>query len=188
MRFVTVFFIFFSIAAQAEVGFKNGNQLTAVLSQGEITVQCDGDNMGGPTFGSFICQEEILLTGEYDYFQGPAGIKADEVTLTALHQDGSQRAKSSGYDSEKGQSLKSFNLWISTLLQRPLLDFGLNKISYKMTSQGQKAAEGEFFAQVKDGGRRICPRRGHYYSHISSDCQSGFSLCHRFFNENNYCL
>lgn len=177
-----------ALNAQAEVGFKNGNQKTAVLAQGRIVVQCQSSSPGGPSFGHFTCREEILTSGEYDYFVGPAGAKGDSVTLTALHQDGSQRTKTVAYDSSKGQSKKSINLWIATLLQKPLLDPGKNVVRYKITLNDKVTASGEFISEVKDGGTKTCSRTGSYWSNISSDCQNGSSMCSRYFNENNYCL
>ncbi len=189
MKSIVLVLLLGAFAAQADVGFQHGNDLTAVLSQGDIAVHCQSNGPGGgPSFGSFRCQEDILLTGEYDYFQGPAGVKADEVTLTAFHQDGSQRSKTVGYDSEKGLSSKRINLWIATLLQRPLLDVGTNRVTYKMIHNGKVSSQGEFTAVVKDGGRKTCTRRGTYWSSNSMDCQSGGSFCSQFFRENNYCL
>lgn len=185
---LSVFICLLGLNAFADVGFKNGNTKTAILAQGRIHVSCFGNNPGGPSHGTFTCREEILLSGEYDYFVGPAGTKGDSVTLTALHQDGSQRSKTVDYDSAKGQSKKSFNLWIATLLQRPLLDPGTNTVRYKITSNGKVTASGEFVAEVKDGGTKNCSRSGSYTSNNPSDCQGGTSLCRRYFNENNYCL
>lgn len=175
--------------AQADVGFSKGNTLTAVLSQGEISVHCDASGpVGGPSFGVFRCQQDLILTGEYDYFQGPAGVIADDVTLTAVHEDGSKRTKNVGYDSANGRSSKKINLWIATLLQKPLLDPGVNQVSYVMTRNGKTVATGAFVATVKDGGTKVCSRRGVYWSNSSMDCQSGGSFCSQFFYENNYCL
>ncbi|UXR65027.1 hypothetical protein EZJ49_02030 [Bdellovibrio bacteriovorus] len=185
---LSVFIFLLGLNAHAEVGFKNGNQKTAVLAQGRIVVHCQSSSPGGPTYGSFNCREEILTSGEYDYFVGPADTKGDSVTLTALHQDGSQRTKTVAYDSNKGQSKKSINLWIATLLQRPLLDPGKNTVRYKITLNDKVTASGEFIAEVKDGGTKTCSRTGSYWSNNSSDCQNGTSMCRRYFNENNYCL
>ncbi len=189
MKYFVWILLLSSFSANADVGFSQGNQLTAVVSQGEIFVQCTGDSVGGgPRYAHFYCQEDLILTGEYDYFVGPQGVAADEVTLTALHEDGSQRKKTVAYDSKAARSAKRFNLWISTLLQRPLLDPGLNRISYKMTLKGKLTAQGEFEVQVKDGGKKVCSRRGSYWSNNSMDCNSGSHFCGQFFRENNYCL
>lgn len=185
---LSIFICLIGLTAHAEVGFKNGNQRNAILVQGRITVDCSSSAPGGPTTGHFQCREEILSAGEYDYFVGPMGSKGDSVTLTALHTDGSQRTKTVDYDSTKGQSKKSINLWIATLLQRPLLDPGTNTVRYKITQDGKTTASGEFIAEVRDGGSRTCRRSGHYWSNLPSDCQNGASLCRRYFAENNYCL
>lgn len=194
MKLALAFFVIFaSVAAHAEIGFKKGNRLTAVLTQGDILVQCSGSGgfppgTGGPSSASFRCQEEVITTGEFDYFVGPERIQADAVTLTATHADGSTRTKKSGYDSAKGQSTDTFNLWIATLFQRPLLDVGLNKITYTLTYKGKTTSSGKFEATVKDGGRKVCQRRGSYWSPNASDCQNPSAMCSRYFSENNYCM
>lgn len=189
MKSLVLILILSAVAAQAEVGFKNGNNLTAAISVGEITIQCPTNPVGGgPSWGSFLCRQDILIPAEYDYFQGPPGVNADEVTLTALHEDGSQRSKTVGYDSKLGHSSKRVNLWIATLLQRPLLNGGVNRVSYHLTKDGKTVDRGEFVAVVKDGGEKVCSRRGHYWSQDSMACQTGGSYCHQYFDENNYCL
>lgn len=189
MKYFIWFLFFSSFSANAGVGFSQGNQLTAVFSQGEITVYCSADGAGGAgRYARYLCQEDLILTGEYDYFVGPQGVMADEVTLTALHEDGSQRKKTVAYDSQAARSAKRFNLWISTLLQRPLLNAGMNRISYKMTLNGKLTAQGEFDVEVKDGGKKVCSRRGNYWSNNSTDCNSGSHFCNQFFRENNYCM
>ena len=179
-----------SFSSFAQVGFKNGNSRTSLLSQGYITINCSGSgNVGsGPGIGSFTCQEAILLQGEYDYFIGPSGVDADKVTLTAIHEDGSQRSKTSQYNGEKGTSKDDFNLWISTLFQRPLLDYGENTIAYTLTKDGKSILQGVFKVTVADGGKSVCTNRGFYYSSDNMDCQNGGTYCSHFFRENNYCI
>jgi hypothetical protein len=173
-----------SISAHADVGFRGGNEMTAVLAEGDITVQC---HRGTPNVRYVRCRQDVLIGGEYDYFVGPKGVAADEVTLTARHEDGSSRTKKVDYDSKNGRSEKRINLWILTLLQKPLLDVGVNKISYKMTRGSKVSANGEFTATVKDGGRKICRRHG-YYNEFGGDCMNPERFCSQYFSENNYCL
>lgn len=188
MKLAVIFgILLFCMIGKAEVGFKAGNNRTAVLARGEIHVYCPGGNYGGPTSRIYICQREVMVEGEHDYFVGPQGIKADEVVLAARHQDGSSRTKTISYDSSKGRSSKSVNLWILTLLQKPLLDVGENRVTYTLKKNGKVADRGEFIAFVKDGGRKICSRRGYYTGH-SGDCNNVESFCSRYFHENNYCL
>jgi len=181
--------LFVTGAASAQVGFKNGNHLQAVSIDGDITVQCNGTippNSGIQT-AYFHCEDDILNPVDMDYFRGPAGVKADEVDLTATHEDGSQRSKTAGYDSSKALSTSRFNLWISTLLQRPLLDIGKNQIAYLLKSKGKVIAQGAFEAIVSDGGQKTCARSGFYFSNNPQDCTNGFAQCDLYFRENNYC-
>ncbi|MEN0059567.1 MAG: hypothetical protein AAGB31_12080 [Bdellovibrio sp.] len=174
-------------AASAEVGFSGGNARTSVLVKGRIYVECQ-DTGGIPQHAQFRCEEDILLPTDYDYFQGPAGVTADEVILKAVREDGSSRTKDSGYDTAKARSTQQFNLWIHTLTQKPLLKMGRNQVAYTLKQKGKVTASGQFTAEVQDGGEKVCPRTGYYWSHNRVDCQSGASLCSRFFAENNYCL
>lgn len=189
MKFILGVLLLGALSANADVGFSQGNQLTAILAQGEIAVHCSGDGTGiGARYARYLCQEDLLMTGEYDFFIGPQGVVADEVTLTAQHEDGSRRTKTVAYESKANRSAKRLNLWISTLLQRPLLNPGINRVSYKMTLAGKMTAQGEFDVEVKDGGKKVCSRRGTYWSNSSLDCTSGSSFCGQYFRENNYCL
>jgi hypothetical protein len=174
-------------AAHAEVGFKNGNERTAVLSEGQIVVDC---RAGNPSIAYYTCRQEVMVQGEYDYFQGPEKVTADAVTLSAVHADGSRRSKDVGYNASTGKSTKSVNLWILTLFQKPLLDIGPNKVSYKMTKNGKVTGSGVFTANVIDGGRKVCHRRGYYYSPGpgNNDCRTPQNYCLQYFRENNFCL
>lgn len=188
---VVSLFCFLSLSApfaQAEIGLKHGNDVTAVLSRGSLTLQCQDSMHGGPTMGLFNCEQDLLIPGDFDYFVGPERIQGNQLTLTATHEDGSTRTKNLGYDSAKGQSSDTINLWIYTVLQRPLLDGGLNKVSYSISYKGQQTARGEFNVNVKNGGVKTCSHRGFYFSYNSNDCQNGGNFCQRYFQENNYCL
>ncbi len=185
------FSIFFSsllltFSVHADVGFKKGNDLTAVVAKGELHVRCQGRTT--PNYAHAFCRRDLLISGEYDYFQGPTSIKADKVTLTARHVDGSKRSKTVNYNATNRQSTKQVNLWIHTLLQKPLLDGGENKISYQMTLKGSTTARGEFTAVVHDGGMKFCRRTGNYWSGNDQDCRNPNILCDQYFRENDYCL
>lgn len=188
MKFLTALILISSINAQAQVGFKNGNDITAVQSQGELLVRCNDINNSGPTSALFSCRDEILVTGDYDSFKGPEGVIADQVTLTAIHEDGSFREKTVHYNYQTNETTKEINLWRYTLLQRPLLNLGVNRISYKFTLNGKFVSDGSFISTVTDGGKRICPRRGFYWSNDGADCSPSGTMCYRFLRENNYCL
>ncbi|MGZ3804406.1 MAG: hypothetical protein ACXVB4_09370 [Pseudobdellovibrionaceae bacterium] len=179
--------LFNSLQSHA-IGFKNGNERTAVRIEGDISLSCQ-DPVQGIKFANFRCQRDILLPSEFDFFQGPEGVQADEVTLTATMEDNSTRSKKIGYDGSKNQSSKEFNLWVLSLLQRPLLGFGKNDISFVMKYKDKVTSVGSFEAFVKDGGVKICRRRGNYQSNLGNDCLFGNDrFCDQYFWENKYCL
>ncbi|MFA6238572.1 MAG: hypothetical protein WC635_14655 [Bacteriovorax sp.] len=178
--------LLFSFSIANAAGLSGGEQFSTQKIEGRLSVQCMS-NTPGPTSGSAICRGEILNPGEYSYFVGPK-IDADTVTLRAIREDGSEsKTKSEKYDGSVGKSKKSFNLWISTVLQRPLLGFGKNTVKYKLSKEGITVEAGEFIVNVVDGGKSVCQRTGYYTSTMSSDCSMPQNLCSRYFSENNYC-
>lgn len=167
-------------------GLSGGPQFSTQNIEGRLSVQCLSTTPG-PSYGAATCRGQVLNPGEYSFFVGPV-IDADKVTLVATHADGSKsKAKTENYDGAKGKSKKSFNLWISTVFQRPLLEYGANEVRYTLTKNGSSVEEGTFTVNVVDGGRAVCQRTGFYTSSDSSDCSSPQNFCSRYFSENNYC-
>lgn len=188
--FMKKLFLSFAIlalgAGASAAGLTGGDQFSTQQIEGRLSVQCTGNNPG-PTSGSAYCRGEILNPGEYSFFTGPK-IDADQVTLKATRENGSvSKAKTETYDGIKGKSKKSFNLWISTVFQRPLLGFGKNTVAYTLTKDGAVVEEGSFIVTVVNGGRAVCQRSGFYFSSNNADCSSPQNFCSRYFNENNYC-
>lgn len=186
-KLLSILILMFSMLSLAQAaGLSGGDQFSAQLVEGRLNVSCMGTG-SGPTFGSAYCRSEILNPGEYSFFIGPK-TDADIVTLQATHEDGSiSKAKKSDYDSVNGKSKKSFNLWIRTVLQRPLLDYGKNIVTYTLSKNGRDIEQGTFNVEVVKGGRAVCQRIGFYTSSVSSDCATPENFCARYFAENNYC-
>lgn len=179
--------LLFSLATHAETGFTAGNNLKSVVLEGDLFLSCQDPS--GQFDSAFIrCREEGLEPAEYSYFTGPKDTNADRVTLHAVREDGSTRDKSEDYDSKSGKSKDSFNLWISTLFQRPLLKMGRNDIEYTLSKDGSPVSTGKFVATVTEGPERQCKYRGHYTSTNVTDCRSGGGpYCHYYFLDQNYC-
>ncbi len=132
------------------------------------------------------CRGNILNPGEFTFFEGPEGVDADEVVLTALHEDGSIKEKIESYDSSIRRS-DDVNLWIRTLFQRPLLEFGQNTIQWDMKSSDQSVSHGTFIVNVVRGQVRQCRHRW-YNSNSLSDCRGGGGfVCDHHFRRENYC-
>jgi len=183
----SVFFIFsslFLISAFAQQ-FKSGNQFFSVPVYGQVFIRCQNASSGEYKQASFTCSDLRLSPVEYDYFVGPAGMNADRVVLTAIQQSGHKVEKKISY--QNNQSTKRINLWIQSLLQKPLLDEGLNRISYKLYSESQVVSEGSFDVPVVRGQSKTCPN-GNIVSTTMSDCDSPYTACQKYFYEYNYCF
>lgn len=184
MNFIFGFLLVISSTnAIATPGFTGGDLFEAIRLSGDITVTCREGNQSETR--RIYCRGEILNPGEYTYFRGPEGLAADRVFLRATHEDGSIQEKRESYDSEEGKS-DEVNLWIRTLFQRPLLEYGSNRIEWNMTQDGQSVADGEFSVDVVQGQARQCRHRW-YNSNSMSDCRGGSSVCSQHFHWENYC-
>ena len=177
-----------SVSAQADLaGFAKGTEFIAAPVEGQVTVSCNGFNGTGSAI--YSCRDIALEPSLYDYFVGPQDTKATDVELKCTRPDGSVRTKSSGYNGAKGVSYDSFNLWISTLFQKPLLQIGTNKIDYRLISNDRAKTEiskGSFEVKVTRAPLRRC-QPAHYNSTDINDCSSQYSICLRYFEEFNNC-
>lgn len=173
----------------ASGGFKNGNNLDYKSATGDVSVQCfdrGGPSPGypggaptGPSFAHYTCYGYSLVPGDHDYFVGPK-VDADQVELFATRADGSTRSKTSSYDGAKGQSNDTFNLWIETLFQRPLLKLGRNDIKWTLTKDGRLVQTGSFISEVFNRGSLMCPS-GSDTSWDPIDCQNSGRVCSDYF-------
>lgn len=178
--------------ANAQAGFKNGNTFDYKSAVGDVSVHCPNTGGGlpggpsGPTFANYRCYGYSFSPGDTDYFVGPK-VNADEVELVAIRADGSRRSKKSEYESAKGQSKDTFNLWIETLFQKPLLKMGRNDVTWTLKRSGRTVQTGSFIAEVFDRGNLRCPAASET-SWDPSDCQNSGRVCSDyFFRYGNQC-
>lgn len=166
-------------------GFRSGNEFTSVSIRGTVSVQCTSSQ--GSSSALYSCSDNILYPGDFDYFYHPDKVAGDEVSLRVEQADGRVRKSSKKYDSDTGLSTRRFNLWINTLFQRALLDYGLNKVDFEITERGVITDLGSFDVRVNKADQiQTCQRR-HYFSSNLDDCRSGANVCARYFRELNYC-
>lgn len=173
------FALFPFMAASAAPGFEGGDHYQAHSLRGSVNVICPDRQ------AFFSCQDYYLEPSMRDYFVYQNAPQSDRVSLTAEHEDGRTRTRSEGFNN--GRSTSSFNLWISTLFQRPLLATGHNRITYQMQNNSQVVEEGEFDVFVERRPTRSCPHRT-YRSSSNFDCQGGgATICARYFYESRNC-
>ena len=168
-------------AQAATAGFSQGTQFSSSHIQGTVTVYCSGADAV-----TYACYDTVLDPHNYDYFIGPAGVVADEVTLSNLRPDGSRRERTEVYNFRKNRSDGAFNLWISSPFQRPLLAHGKNSVDFRLLSRGKIVNQGNFVVAVAQGAARTCPTT-HYNSNDANDCKSQYTVCQRYFEQYQYC-
>lgn len=165
--------------ASQVIGFSSGDTFTSHEYEGSFTLFCPGLSK------TVVCQAYGLSPQEFDHLVFPTSIEADEVTLTRTNVRGDQRSKTSNIRSGQGRSKKSFNLWIRTLFQRPLLSMGRNSIGYEFSLNNSVVEQGEFDVLVNDGGRKSC--RHDVLNGTTRDCEAPTTLCDTYFRRQNYC-
>lgn len=179
--------LFFVQHSGAATGFSSGNVFEHVNVYGSVTMQCPSRSGDGSQVTAFFrCSGDRLNPNETAYFVTDEAVAADHVYLTAIHADGSKREKNDLFSSAKRRSNSRFNLWISTVFQRPLLDFGTSRILYKLTKNGSVAKEGEFVAEVRQGKDVLC-RNEYLFSSDSTDCLNSGYACSKYFNQVHDC-
>ncbi|MBL7686904.1 MAG: hypothetical protein JNJ49_02645 [Bdellovibrionaceae bacterium] len=184
---VSILSLFLALAVNAQTStspgrFEGGNDFQYFGAVGNVSVQCfpSGGAPSGPTSAYYRCDGYSFSPAEEARFIGPIA-DADEVTLVATHADRSTRSKSGSYDGRKGQSDDRFNLWISTVFQRPLLKMGANTVDWTLKRKGKSVTKGSFVANVKDNGDLQCPNASET-SWDMNDCISSARVCSNYFS------
>lgn len=163
-----------------------GSNYNSVFIKGQVELVCQEGSLHQES--TFECQDSILEPSNYAYFLGPRGLNADEVRLVVTSADGSSRNKNFTYHSKLGSTTDKINLWISTVFQKALLKNGLNKINYSLLLKAQPVnqGQGQFQVQVNPVGIRYCPAQKINSSTVT-DCNSQYSVCQTYFQQNNFC-
>lgn len=165
-------------------GFVGGDSFQTAFLSGTMSLQCD--DAGTISTTQYFCHQGVLDPGEFAYFQSASGAAADEVVLTATHEDQTTQRQILGFDAKKGRSRFPFNLWISSLTQTPLLKNGVNAIHFSLVAHGKEIYTGDFTATVTVGTDRQC-HFGMVTSHWGGDCLAPQNMCLTYFEQENYC-
>lgn len=168
-------------------GFTGGSDLEGRSARGTIYLTCYGS--GGEMASSTInCRQALLIPYDRDFFiDSNAPENTTHVELINEHQDGRVVSKRVRFDAEKGESRSRINLWIWSLTQRPLLDFGPNEVTYKYYQRSTLLREGVFEVNVAEGGSYRCDP-SYESSSWMDDCRSsGQNRCLSYFRQRNWC-
>lgn len=174
-----------SVTLAQQVGLEKGSNFQSVAISGQVTVICNG--FSGYGQNTYNCRDITLEPSTYDYVTGPRDPNIDEIKLISKQESGTIIKKTEDFEGRTGRTENAINLWISTLFQKPLLRDGRNIISYELLSKGVVKQSGEFSVQVTRAQSRVCPNTT-YNSIDFNDCQAQYSICQRYFKENNFCV
>jgi hypothetical protein len=167
-------------------GFSKGSQFTAFKIEGFLRVNCsDSRDYSGPTSAFYNCRGYLLDPYEEDYFVTDESIDANKVTLIAEN-NGRRVEKTEKYLSEQKRSKGTFNLWIASVFQKPLLAPGLNQITYQLKKGSAVVKTGTFEVQVDEAPTKQCEDRT-MFSFDIRDCRISSIICARYFREQDYC-
>ncbi len=193
IRNMTFFVIVMFAASLYAADFEGHKDFSAVSLAGRIEVRCLSASPGQPNWATHFCRADIIeakndaTAGAFDmsYFNHQTPYDVDQFELTSLHADGSIEVKSGKFSALDARSKSWVNLWIDTLLQNPLLELGVNKVSYKLSKSGAVKESGEFSSEVTWVGERTCAAKTYFGQ--EDDCSNAQEFCDRYFREQNLC-
>lgn len=165
--------------ANSNAGLKAGARFEENNLRGTVTMYC-------PTRTQIVnCNAAYLSPSTYSKFIYNGATDATDVEL---NRDGARSVKKSRFNSETLESKKSFNLWVGSLLQRPLLKRGVNVINYTLKGEDKEVVErGQFEVLVEQSPTRLCPWDT-YRSFNDNDCRSGGQhICNAYFQRHRLC-
>ncbi|OUR97328.1 hypothetical protein A9Q84_13470 [Halobacteriovorax marinus] len=166
----------------AATGLAGGDVYLNHRIEGNITITCSNGSERDTAY--VTCRSSYLSPSSRSKFVYDSGVDADKVEISYTNSRGKIKTKSSKLRSTT--SKKSFNLWIRSLTQRPLLKAGNNALAYKLTKKGNVVERGLFDVRVDRQPVRYCSYRS-FYSSSMSDCRSASLVCDRYFRQQNDC-
>lgn len=174
-----------AVAETSDVQFSKGNDIEIQQLTGSVIYYCR-DNLGKNYSRQWFCDANLYSPGTHDYLVSNTPIDADKVVLTSTREDGSTKSKDSKFDANKSSSSSRFNLLITTLTQRPLLQVGNNKIDYKFSKGKKVVSEGSFQSKVTITGKTQCKHRS-TFTNIEDYCKFQDMGCDNYFYLENDC-
>lgn len=173
-----VSFSFFTMAKDIE--FNSEDSLNAISMSGVVSVRCNNGQY--PTSQILRCYSSFLENGNYQKLKILTSDKTDSVSLFNVT---TGRKKTVKVNSSTNTTSKAINLWVESLTQRALVNYGVNEIQYTLNYKGQEVASGVYNVDVVKSEQRRCPNGFLYYS--NSFCPSAYTACSDYFYRYRYC-
>lgn len=161
----------------ASGGFSNGHRVGSTFYRGQANVVCTG-GFGGQVI---YCNGVDFTPSSHDRFIFSKKTTAKKVELSARHEDGSSVKKSVKFDANKNES-GWVNLTTLTLFQKPLLEYGFNRVSYELKNGDKSLGKGAFNVEFISLGTKTCAPST-VFVHNYNDCQNEALICDQYFNQ-----
>ena len=180
MRGIFIALLSWGFAYAYTVSLDRQGVMTEDFLRGSVRVQCNQN--GRIYYQNYLCDSSLLRGGNFGYLVVTNGsLDADFVQMSSF---ANNTTKSSRFNALTGRSFSQFNLWMSSVFQRPLLHRGLNTIAYTFFKNNAIVAQGSFNVNIYRGNDLNCGFGNLFYNTI---CPNLFQACDDFFRRRNYC-
>jgi hypothetical protein len=169
-----------SLGLAKDIQFNDQDQLNVITMEGYVNVRCNNGQYPSSQF--FQCYSSNIEGGNYQKLQI---LTKEDVDWVYLKNSTTGITKNSRLNSESTETNNAFNLWIRSLTQRALLDYGVNEIEYRLTKNRQDVLSGTYRVNVIKSEQRVCPQGFLYYG--GRQCPDRYSICRDYFYRYNYC-
>ena len=180
MKLVIFALIFSTTVFSKDIQFNEADQFDVITMQGIVSVRCQSGQY--PTSRIFQCYDSNIKDGNSKRLQILTDVSADRVNLKNTK---SGIKKNSSINFSTNETSRAFNLWIETLTQKALLNYGENLIEYSLTKDGQTLITGTYSVNVEKSEERRCPNGFLFYN--GNQCPDNFTICRDYFYKYRYC-
>lgn len=162
-----------------DIQFNEKDHLNVITMEGMVSVRCQSGQY--PASRIYQCYSSNIEDGNYQRLQILSDFDADHIYL----KNSKSGIQKNSRINQSTQKTREINLWIESLTQRPLLDYGQNILEYNLTKKNQSLIKGSYTITVEKSEQRRCPNGFLYYN--SRQCPDRFMACRDYFYQYRYC-
>lgn len=171
------------IQSSGAASFGGIERFNAVNLGGELEVICK--DYSRRMTARHQCEQVVLEPGERAHFFGVVGNIDQVIFRSSSLKSGDALARHS-YIGEIGRTRGPVNLWVSSIIEQPLLSLGNNEILVEYGTYDRPVLRETVVVHVGDGGSRLCQPEQVVTSNFHH-CRSPLSICHEYFERRDNC-
>lgn len=179
MKLIILSLLFSSSILAKDIQFNEIDKLNVITMEGLVSIRCQSGQY--PASKIYQCLSSNIEGGNFQRLEILSNTSADRVYLKN-QKTGIQKNSKIFKNTMK---TKEINLWIETVTQRALLDYGVNKIEYDLRENNQSVVKGTYSITVEKSEQRRCPNGFLYYN--NRQCPDRYSACRDYFYKYRYC-